>query len=48
MLPATSVFAYATFNSINAGEQICYLDSAIAWHMTPNDGKLLTNPFTLA
>jgi len=34
--------AYATFNSVDAGEQIWYPDSAAASHMTPNDGKLLT------
>jgi len=33
---------YATFNFIDAGEQLWYPDFIAASHMTPNDGKLLS------
>ena len=35
------LLAYATFNYVNADEQIWYPDSAAASHMTPDDSKLL-------
>ena len=35
------LLAYATFDSIDASEQIWYLDSAASSHITPDDGKLL-------
>jgi len=33
---------YATFNSIDAGEQLWYPDSTIASHMAPDDGTFLS------
>jgi len=34
--------AYATFNLVDAGEQLWYPNSIAIYHMTPNDGKLLS------
>ena len=39
---------YATFNFVDAGEQLWYLDSSVASHMTFDDVGFSLKPFALA